>query len=448
MFCPRKTPSAFLAVWLLGFFTALSSFANAERLPIRTYTIADGLPHNDINRIVRDSRGFLWFCTGEGLSRFDGYEFTNYGVSEGLPHPTVNNLLETRSGDYWIATNSGLCKFNPKGLPTTRPVYAYGYVLGDKRASVFEGGKLDVMSLDSVEYWFSMGHFDGQRFSWIAPRAWDNNGWTAKPYIIQSSSGEWWVGQNNGLYLVPRVKSFAQLKTARPVAIYSTKDGLPSRVVYSIYEDRHGDLWVSTFAQTGNGLARWDRATRRIVDLTRREGLPSLKQHLAATFAEDRTGNIWVGFHPDGLARYASDRFTYFTVDNGLPDGRINDLHLDDAGRLWVATSRGGISRIDNPDSERPTFVNYTTEQGLSSNVTTVLTDDLYGRIYVGLGGALTKSPRQRDRSNISPLPMVWRRVISSLRFATEAVCSGLPQDAGCRVSCLNVSIPWIRRRS
>ncbi len=46
----------------------LTMTARAERLPIKTYTTADGLAHNAVNRIVRDSRGFLWFCTFEGLS--------------------------------------------------------------------------------------------------------------------------------------------------------------------------------------------------------------------------------------------------------------------------------------------------------------------------------------------------------------------------------------------
>src|SRR5947207_12282966 len=92
--------------------------ARAERLPIKTYSTADGLPHNVINKIVRDSRGFLWFCTEEGLSRFDGYTFTNYGTNEGLPHPSVNDLLETRAGEYWVATGGGLVRFNPKGIPS------------------------------------------------------------------------------------------------------------------------------------------------------------------------------------------------------------------------------------------------------------------------------------------------------------------------------------------
>ncbi|MGA2591005.1 MAG: hypothetical protein ABSH32_13885 [Bryobacteraceae bacterium] len=51
---------------------------------MRIYTTADGLAGNTIDRIVTDSHGFLWFCTREGLSRFDGYQFYNFGVAQGL----------------------------------------------------------------------------------------------------------------------------------------------------------------------------------------------------------------------------------------------------------------------------------------------------------------------------------------------------------------------------
>ena len=51
------------------------STLHAERLPVKTYTTADGLSRDQINRILQDSHGFLWFCTAEGLSRFDGFEF-------------------------------------------------------------------------------------------------------------------------------------------------------------------------------------------------------------------------------------------------------------------------------------------------------------------------------------------------------------------------------------
>src|SRR5260370_8163278 len=88
----------------------------AQQLPVRNYTTADGLPRDLILRIVRDSHGFLWFCTADGLSRFNGYEFTTYGVEHGLSNPRVNDLIETRSGVFWVATENGISRFNPTAL--------------------------------------------------------------------------------------------------------------------------------------------------------------------------------------------------------------------------------------------------------------------------------------------------------------------------------------------
>src|SRR3954447_7351464 len=82
---------------------------SAAEMPFRIYTSQDGLARDDINVIKRDTRGYLWFGTAEGLSLFDGYQFTNYTVNDGLPHRMVTDILETHSGEYWIATFGGLC---------------------------------------------------------------------------------------------------------------------------------------------------------------------------------------------------------------------------------------------------------------------------------------------------------------------------------------------------
>ncbi|MFN2596572.1 MAG: hypothetical protein ABR563_05210, partial [Pyrinomonadaceae bacterium] len=87
----------------------------AEQLPVKTYTTGDGLPRDDVTLVRQDSRGFIWMVAGDGLSRFDGYKFTNYTTDDGLADRRVNDLLETRSGVYWVATSRGLCRFNPTG---------------------------------------------------------------------------------------------------------------------------------------------------------------------------------------------------------------------------------------------------------------------------------------------------------------------------------------------
>jgi signal transduction histidine kinase len=115
-----------------------------------------------------------------------------------------------------------------------------------------------------------------------------------------------------------------------------------------------------------------------------------LKDDLARSFAEDRAGNIWIGFNT-GLARYRAGAFTFFTTKDGLPPGPINYLYTDHAGRLWLGLSRSGLLRVDDPAAERPAFTSYTTAEGLSSNSIEVITEDLSGDIYAGTGRGLDR---------------------------------------------------------
>jgi hypothetical protein len=89
----------------------------AERLPIRVYTVDDGLAGDEINAVLQDSRGFLWIATDSGLSRFDGTRFAGYDPRQGLPSPNVTTLLEDPSGGLLVGTTGGLARLDP--LPTT-----------------------------------------------------------------------------------------------------------------------------------------------------------------------------------------------------------------------------------------------------------------------------------------------------------------------------------------
>src|ERR1017187_540871 len=84
----------------------------AQQPSIRIFNTQDGLVRNWVTRIHRDSRGYLWFCTVEGISLFDGYRFTNFSPRDGLPSRLVPDMLETQRGDYWFATDAGLARFH------------------------------------------------------------------------------------------------------------------------------------------------------------------------------------------------------------------------------------------------------------------------------------------------------------------------------------------------
>ena len=200
---------------------------------------------------------------------------------------------------------------------------------------------------------------------------------------MQARSGEWWVGTGQGLYRFPAADRFSALKSVNPIAVYTINDGLATWQVFRLFEDSHGNVWISTVdATTTNGLARWEPASQRPRDLANSPGLPSLKDELPRAFCEDAAGNIWIGFD-NALARYADGVFSLFTPADGLPPGAIRDIHLDRSGRLWLASARSGLVRVDGADRARPTFVRYAAAPGLSTDSLNVIVDDADGHMFV-----------------------------------------------------------------
>src|ERR1700722_3974651 len=92
----------------------LSASLGAEYLPVKAYTIADGLMSDgEILHMIQDSRGYLWICGSLGISRFDGHTFRNYGQSDGLPVEGAYFALETKDGTMWFGTSHGVARYVP-----------------------------------------------------------------------------------------------------------------------------------------------------------------------------------------------------------------------------------------------------------------------------------------------------------------------------------------------
>jgi signal transduction histidine kinase/sugar lactone lactonase YvrE len=191
-----------------------------------------------------------------------------------------------------------------------------------------------------------------------------------------------------GLIRYPKLTSLEQITSAAPKAIYTTRNGLPANDVFRLFEDTHGDIWISTIGNSDGGLSRWDRATETFHPYTLRDGIPATAP---TAFCEDASGNLWIGFYTGGLLRYSGGKFTAFTSADGVPQGFVRGLYRDHAGRLWAATGEGGVARLDDPAAEHPHIVAYSTAEGLSSNQATCVTEDNWGMIYVGTGRGLDK---------------------------------------------------------
>lgn len=82
----------------------------AQQPLLKQYTIRDGLPSNVIYDIFQDSKGYIWFCTDQGVSRFDGAEFKNFSLDQGLPDTEIFRMREDDHHRLWmVCYNSKAC---------------------------------------------------------------------------------------------------------------------------------------------------------------------------------------------------------------------------------------------------------------------------------------------------------------------------------------------------
>src|SRR5438034_1659069 len=293
-----------LPLTLLLFISLSASLSRAERLPLKAYTVADGLANNEVNKIVRDSRGFLWFCTAEGLSRFDGYTFTNYGIDQGLPHPQINDFLETRAGEYWVATDGGLVRFNPGGTQTNRVVYA-----NDSTSS-------------------------NQMFTVVVPADEDRRA-RAVTVLLEDGNGTIWCGTYKGLY---RLVKSSQSLTLTPIEIGIPAEYTEQRIISDLLIDQRGSLWIAT---PGGIYRRWPDAS--FARYTKRNGLPS---DFVQDLFEDDQKRLWVGTREAGFFELRTDEShappviaNSYSFKDGLPSTWVFQIFETSSHKFWVATS-------------------------------------------------------------------------------------------------------------
>ena len=117
-------------------------------------------------------------------------------------------------------------------------------------------------------------------------------------------------------------------------------------MVRSTYEDREGTLWVCTLA----GLDAFDRRTEKVTERIRL----NVPESRAVKALEDHAGVLWIIYTSgNGLASWDrhSRRLTLYSFkDREPPASQLSGaagIHEDADGNLWLATYGSGLVRID-----------------------------------------------------------------------------------------------------
>ena len=358
----------------------------AERLPIKTYTVADGLLRDNVFKIKSDSRGFLWFCTNEGISRFDGYAFTNFTTDDGLPDRHVNDFLETRNGTILIATNTGLAKLNAKGLRGSSENPLFNISLPDnpnaktiKALFEDENGVIWVGTSDGL---FRLIEKDNQ-FAFEVVHLGNRLAETDRVEIVclvKDRRSALWIGTlSNGLF---------RLLPDGQIEHYTTADNLPSNNIASLLEDKHGRIWAGMSHSDNVGglclLVAEPNPNQKIVErhYTAKDGLPS---NWIPALYQTSDGKFWVGT-TGGLCLWQGDGgdsvCKIYTAKNDLCDRETWSITEDKDGNLWTGTRCGAKKKA------RFGFTTYTETDGLAGAAVNSIFENRDGELFVSVNVA------------------------------------------------------------
>lgn len=273
--------------------------------------------------ILQDHQGFMWFGTGDGLIKYDGYEFTAYrhGAFDSLSLSSniVYALYEDRAHTLWVGTvGGGLNRFEREHEQFTR----FTHDPNDPHS----------LSFNSIGV------------------------------IYEDRAGTLWIGTadllseaGGGLNRFDREKQQFIRFTHDPNDAHS----LSHNTVWALNEDHTGTLWIGT----QNGLNKFDRDKELFVRFAHDPNNPhSLSHDDVRVIYEDRSQILWFGTRGGGLNKFdgISGQFTRFEHDLKDPHSLSQDSVLaiceDKSGALWIGTF-GGLNRFDRMQERFSRFV-------------------------------------------------------------------------------------------
>ncbi|GAB4131985.1 MAG: hypothetical protein Fur0041_02890 [Bacteroidia bacterium] len=381
--------------WAGGVSRYNSKSKKFESLNLEEYT-----RFRSVTAITEDKQGFFWISTeGAGIFIYDPIKNRMFSVSvkDGIASDNVYDLCLDANENMWIATDRGITICDTKSDISSPASYTDLNV-----ARGFPSNTITALTLANkgTEMWVGTGDkgvvvlqipssFIGRNAPTLLPnmRVIDSQKGLGSDFvetITADSKGFIWVGTAGG----GATKILPASSSNRPDAIdrattktYNTRQGLNYFNVKVIIEDREGNIWLGT--DVGLNLYRGERF--QLFD--KKDGLPN--DIVWSTLAA-RNGDVWLGTN-DGLSRISfytdplsvEKKFTVknYTTADGLGSNVILSLFEDDAGNIWAGTGFGGVSVLEQGATS---FKTYSTADGLAGDVVYAINTDMNGHIWIG----------------------------------------------------------------
>lgn len=287
---------------------ALTLCAGAENLQLRHLnTENSALSHDFTTSVLRDSTGFVWIGTTNGLNRFDGHTVTSYYKGDlSLPSSSIIDLCLDKDRRMWVKTTAGTCRYDF----TSDSFISEDTDIFREKDSLFSYRRRYLTE--------TLGFGRGDRDIFIRN-------------ITVGPKGRFWIATNLGIY----VHEVSSGTTTHIVHDDSDPFSLSDNRVSSVFTGNDGEIWITT--DTGVDYAA--SSDFKLMRITSADGIP-LRQSYVNGISQGEGGDIWISTENSGVFKMdgGRTRLRRFTHPS-LPSIIIGLAGIE--GNLWIREQKG-----------------------------------------------------------------------------------------------------------
>lgn len=394
----KTLPMRNLRNWIIFFSCILCNFAflqGQSSYLFKQLEVSNGLSHNQVNHIFRDSKGFMWFSTASGLNRYDGYKFKVYFHNPKDPHSLpdnwVSNVQEDNNGHLWIHTAGGYTVFD-----TDSETFEESHLLLN---SMNITGQVDLLYLDeNKNIWcyvnaegFYRYHTDSGESTFFP-----QNGETGQLNLGMISD----LKETENHYLFVFQSGLLQLmdKTTLQVTAFESpveihQDG--GNHQYRAFVDSDNDIWLYSDIPVGTWYFSAEQKEWFHIGAKNSDLPVLLSSDMLQDIAQDPSGLIWMATDHGGIDIIDKRTMERKNLRNHPYDNRtiahnsINCIYTDDADMIWIGTYKNGISYYNESiykfGVEHLRALNKV--DNFKPDINSIIKDD-YDNIWIGSNGS------------------------------------------------------------
>ncbi|HTN39145.1 MAG TPA: two-component regulator propeller domain-containing protein [Arachidicoccus sp.] len=405
----------------------LQGLAVQRQLQFTHLDINDGLIHNQVNCVVKDSKGFLWFGTPSGLSRYDGHNFINFRHSNAdsgsLADNYITAIFNLPGGKLWIQSRAADDIFDPLTLKFNHRNQDYLHHLGLPQGNVSSIQKVTQRQFLFVYPGLGIAIYNLPAIAGLLPKIlWFPSTTAQTPAqtsktvpladaVADSLGNIWAISKNGALSYYNAAGKYWNSGTGTLNGQQVPKQtGQTGDIHYRLFLDRGRGLWIYTAGLPGDlyYLAQGARQLKVIAaNRSGQIGNNLLNNNIINAITQDDQGNIWVGTDHGGInlisKKDLSVRYLMNNQENtkSLAQNCIYCLYKDGNGLIWVGTYKKGVCYYNEGMDRFPLYSHdpniASKDQSLPYEDVNRFVEDEKGNLWIGTnGGGLIYYDRQK----------------------------------------------------